>query len=474
MSRQIAADRELETGIESRRCVSWDSKRRSTKSKPKAEPFPSARKSVQETSFHYLPKLTSGKVTDKQPQAGYMRGASWDVLEAEVDVRLNGVWDELNASLSNAWKKPEDELDKRMNGSVTHFESPNAALWDELEAELERRMAGLLKEPTDEIETFLIAEKGEFQSSLVKAPKKKCEPPGRSHVAKEGQQTRQKPVVNSDVKPRNSGKWPPLDKKRNKLPLVGPIWEKIFMRKLKKADSKSTLSTSSSAEIAANTSFDSKSSSTKRVLPLRSLNLTKSASTDKTDTKLPTDNGTTSGNTRMVSTKAATISSPPSKEESWLQQTIKKRDKAWLERARIAMEDAKRNAKSSESFDKCSKPVFFKFSKSVSSGSETSEASGTFSDSESDCSATEYTDPRTDTRATHYMGRDVSVDSDGDGIDNLFSWLTCNGIMIETEPHMMRCDNPRGMVVGGKRGMCAGEFWVARPSMFQAESHILS
>jgi hypothetical protein len=493
MRRQIAVDKELETGIQSRRCVSWDSKLRSTKSKRKAESFPSAQKSVQETSFHCLPKLTSGKVTDKQPQAGSMRGASWDVLEAELDVRLDGVWNELNANLSSAWKKPEDELEKRMNGSGTHLDSPNAALWDELEAEIERRMAGLLKESTDENVTPVSAKKGEIKSSLVKAPKKKCEPPGRLHVVRQEQQTRhQKAVFNSDVKPRNSEKWPPLDKKRNKLPLVGPIWEKIFMRKLKKADSKSTLSNSSSTEIAVNTSFDSKSSSTKRVLPLRSLNLTKSASTDKKGINLPTEIGTTSGNTRKTSTKVATTHthSHPFKEESWLQQTIEKRDKTWLERARIAMEEAKINAKIHESFDKCSKsewaqiameeakrnanPIesFDKCSKSVSSGSETSEASGTFADSESDCSATECTDRRTDTRATNYMERDVSVDSDG--IDNLFSWLTCNGIMIETEPHVMRGDNPRGMVVGGKKGMCAGEFWIARTSMFQTVFHIPS
>jgi hypothetical protein len=448
MSSQIATDRKLDTGFQNRRCVSWNSKLRSTKSKPEAEPFASAQKSVQETSFHCLPKLTSGKVASKQAKARSVRGASWDVLEAELDVRMNGAENELNAPMPTVWGEPEAELEKPTNGSVKYLNTPNSTLWDELEAEIERRMSGWLQElkehesiTIDEKEKPLSSEKGESQSSLMEAPKKNCEPPGRLHVAKKGQQTRQKTVVNSDAKTPKFEKGRPLDKKRNKLPL----WEKIWMKKLKKTDSKSTLSTSSSTEIAAKTSFDSKSSSTKRLWPLKSLNFIKSATTDKKGINLPTEIGTSSGKTKMPSMKPATKNSHPAKEESWLQQTIIKRDQTWLEQAQIAIKEAKKNTKSSEPFDKCSS--------SITSGSKTSEGSGPSSDSESDCSDDEHTYPRTDTRATSYTAQDVAMDSDG--LDNLFSWLTCTEILAETEPDMGRYDGPRGMVVGGKKGMCA-------------------
>ncbi len=67
-----------------------------------------------------------------------------------------------------------------------------------------------------------------------------------------------------------------------------------------------------------------------------------------------------------------------------------------------------------------------------------------------------------------------SVTVDGDGSEELFGWLTCNEIMIETERYMSRRDDPRGMVVGGKSGMCTGQFWVAGRSMFQTVSQIPS
>jgi hypothetical protein len=378
MNRQIAADRELDTGIQNnRRCFSWNSKLRSTKSKPEAVPLASAQKS----SVHCIPKLVSGKIAEKQPRAGSMRGASWGVLEAELDARTNGAWKDLNVSISTIWEEPE-ELERPMNGSVKHLNTPNSALWDELEAEIARRMAGLLKEvkeprsiATDEEEQPVSSKKGEFQSSFMKAAKQ---------------------------------------------------WR------------------------------------------LRSLNLAKaaleSASTDKKGIKLPTEIGTSSGNTTIASKKPATNNSHPSKEESWLQQqTIKNRDRTWLEQARIAIDEAKRNAKSREQFENCIS--------SLTSGSETSETESDCSDTESVCSDTES-------------------DCSDTGIDDLFGWLgefwvtrpsmfqsvshIPSEIMIETERYMSLWDNPRGMIVGGKRGMYAGEFWVARPSMFQTVSHIPS
>jgi hypothetical protein len=453
MSYQIATDNNLDIGIHNRRCASWNSKLRSTKSKPDAEAFASSQKSVDEASFHSLPKLTSGKFAGKQAKAGSIRGASWDVLEAELQVRMNGAGNELNAPMSPAWGEPEAELEKPMNGSVMHVNTPRSALWDELEAEIERRMLGWVDElkepgsiPTDEKETPLSSKKCESQSSLMEAPKKKCEPPGRLHVANKGQQTRQKTVVNSDTKTPNFEKGPPLDKKRNKLPLGPALWEKIWMKKLRKIDSKSTSSTSSSTEIATSTSFDSKSSSTKRAWPLRSLNCIKSTNTDKKGIILHTEIGTSSEKTRMPSIEPESNHFHPSEEESWLQQTIKKRDQTWLKQAQLAIKEAKKNAKSSEAFDKCSS--------SVTSGSKTSEGSGTSSDSESDCSDDEYTYPRTDTRATSYTAaRDVVMDNDS--FDNLISCLTCTEIMVETEPDVGRYDGPRGMVVGGIKGMCA-------------------
>jgi hypothetical protein len=439
MSHQIATDKKLDTGIHNRRCVSWNSKLRSTKSKPEAEAFASAQKSVQETSFHCLPKLISGKVVGKQAKAGSIRGATWDVLENKLDVRINGAGNELNAPMPTVWGEPEAEVEKPMNGSVKPFKTPRSALWDELEAEIKRRMSGWLEElkepgsiPTDERETPLSSKKGESQSSLVEAPEKKCEPPGRSHVDEHGQQTCKKTVVNSDAKTPNSEKGPPLDKKRNKLPMGGTFWEKIWTKRLKKTDSKSTMSPSSSTEIDTSKSFDSKSSSTKRVWPLRSLNFIKSTNTDEKGISLPTEIGTSSEKTRMLSMEPETEHSHSSKEESWLQQTIKKRDQTWLKQAQIAIKEAKKNATSSEPVDKCSS--------SITLGSETSEASETSSDSD-------YT----------YMAPDVLVDGDYTEIDNLINWLTCNESMVETEPDLSRFDNPRGMVVGGKKGMCVKE-----------------
>ena len=122
-------------------------------------------------------------------------------------------------------------------------------------------------------------------------------------------------------------------------------------------------------------------------------------------------------------------SHPSEEESSWLQQTIKKKDQSWLKQAQIAIQEAKKNAKSSEPFDKCSG--------SVTSGSKTSEGSGTFSDSESDCSDDEHTYPRTDTRATSYAARDVVMDIDD--FDNLFSCLTCTEF-VETEPGIGKYD----------------------------------
>jgi hypothetical protein len=338
--------------------------------------------------------------------------------------------------MSTAWGESEAELEKNMNGSVKHANTPRSTLWDELEVEIERRMSGWLKElnepgsiiPTDEREKPLSSKKGESQSSFMEAPKNKCEPLVRSHVANQGQQTCQKTVVSSDVKTPNSEKGPPLDKKRNKLPMGGLLWEKLWMKRLKKPDSKSTLSTSSSTEIDMSKSFDSKSCSTKRVWPFRSLNFIKSTNTVKKGISLPTEIGTSSEKRRMPSMERDTNHSHPSEEESWLQQTIRKRDQTWLKQAKIAIEEAKKNAKSSEPFDKCSS--------SVTSGSKTSEGSGTYSDSdsESDCSDDEYTYPRTDARATSYTAHDVVMDSDG--LDIFFSWLTCTEIMVETELDM--------------------------------------
>jgi hypothetical protein len=187
------------------------------------------------------------------------------------------------------------------------------------------------------------------------------------------------------------------------------------------------MSTSSSTAMDMSKSFDSKNSSTKRAWPFRSLNFIKSIKTGKKGINLPTEIGTSSEKTKMPSMEPATNQSNPSEEESWLQQTIRIRDQTWLKQAQIAIEDAKKNAKSSEPFEKCSS--------SVTSGSETSEASETSSDSD-------------------YMAPDALVDGDDTDIDNLLNWLTCNEIIIETEPDLRRYADPRGMVVGGKGGMC--------------------
>lgn len=191
------------------------------KSKPKAEP------SVQdETEFHIHPKLASGMVAGEQASAGSIVGASWDVLEAELDGRMrNRALNKSDVRISTAMGEPEAELEKCMNGSVKHLNKLKSAQWGELEAEIERRMSGCLKDvdmpgsiPTDEKETPLSSEKDGSKSSLIKVPKEKCEPPGRSHVAKKGQQTCQKSDVKSDAKTPNSEKRPPQD---NKLPKGG-------------------------------------------------------------------------------------------------------------------------------------------------------------------------------------------------------------------------------------------------------------
>jgi hypothetical protein len=457
MNSQIAEGRKGDTGIQNRRSISWNSKLRSTKLKAKAEPFASAQKSLQdETLFHCLPNEQSGKLASKQANAGFTPSASWDELETELDGRTKAARNDLNEPTSTGWGDPKAELEKRMNGSVKHLNTPRSALWDELEAEIERRMSGLLKDinvprfiPTDEKEKPFSSKKGESHSSVMEAPRTDCESPRCSLVAMKGQKTCQLTVVKVDTKTPNSEKRPPLDKTRNKLPMGGSFWEKLWMKKMKKIDSKSTMSTSSSSEIATSTSFDSKSS-TKGFWRSRSSNSIKSANADKKGINPTTEIGTSSGKTKRPSRKPATNYTSPSKEESWLQQTIKNRDQTWLKQARIAIEEAKKNAKSSEPFDKRSS--------SITSGSETSEGSGTSSDSESDCSVNEYMYFRTDTRATNYsyMARNIVVD--GDGIDILLRCLTCNEIMMETEPDMSSVD-PRGMVVGG---MCARKLWVAK------------
>jgi hypothetical protein len=473
MVRRIATVEKVDSVIQNRTKVSWNPKLLSTKSKPKAEAFASTQESLQEIPSHCLPKHKSGKVTDKQANAGFALGASWDELEAELDRRMNGALDE---PIFSAWRELEVELEKRMNGSMKHLHASRSALWGENEAEIERQMTKLLKDlnasrsiPTDEKETHLSSKKGESQSSSREAPKEECESPGCSQNR---QQPCQKTLVKSDATTQNSTKGPPLGKKQKKPQMGVFLRVQKWKNKSNKADSKPLVSTSSSTEIGNNTSFDSKSS-TKHLLCLKSLNLIKSTNIDQKGSNPLTEIEISSGETKRLRRKegepAVNPSRPskedpsqPSKEESWLQRTIKDRDQTWLKQVQLAIEDAKKNTKSSEQFD----DICSTFS---ISGSVTFAVSETSSDSESDCSDNAYTFPRTDTRITNDMARDVIVV--GDGIGNLFRQLTCSETMIETEPDMSRWDpRPLGLVVGGKKVCVLENYGWRRPSMFHSAS----
>jgi hypothetical protein len=434
MVRRIATVRKMDTGIQNRTKLSQNPKVLSTKSKPKAEAFVSTQESLQEIPSHCPPNHESREFADKQANADSL-GASWDELEAELDRRMNGAWKDLDEPIFSAWGELEIELAKRMNGSMKHLNAPSSALWGENEAEIERQMTELLKElnaprsiPTDEKETQLSSKKSKSQSSLREAPKEECESLGCSQKR---QQLCQKTVVKLDATTQNSAKGPPLGKKQKKPQMGVSRWVQKWKKKLNKTDSKLSMSTSS--EIGNNASFDSKSS-TKHSWCLKSLNLIKSANTDQKGSNPLTEIGTSSGETKRPSRKEgepAANHSHPSKEESWLQRTIKDRDQAWLKQAKLAIENAKTNAKSSEQSEICSTFSI--------SGSETFADSGTSSDSESDCSYNAYTFPRTDTRITNDMARE-------------FRRLTCNETMIETEPDMSRWDpRPLGLVIGGKQ-----------------------
>jgi hypothetical protein len=278
------------------------------------------------------------------------------------------------------------------------------------------------------------------------------------------------------------------------------------MKKLKKTDSRSPMSTSSSSEITASISLDPKISK-KSFWRLRKLNFTKSAKSEQKDiTSLKQQIGAKTGEMKSSGRKEKRTRPDHSKEESWLQRVVKARNQTWLEQAQIAMKEAKANQKSSEMLDHCGPLTGNSETESDRSGSAysyprtgnkgsgqtwleqakiamkeakanqkssklrdecgpltakpkpnqkssvVSDESGPFTENSetlSDRSGYENICSGNGKRMAHDRTREVIDAGDGsvESLDAMFNWLSCT--KNKTEPDMRKFD-PRGMVIGGK------------------------